>query len=127
MSSVNTASKNDRNEGKNSTMRNGMRTTHNVINSATSKISQATSNAVKSVKKRGFGSMSPEKQKEIASMGGKASHAKGTAHRFNAEEAKEAGRKGGLTTSQNAEHMAEIGRKGGQMSRRASKSNNRGR
>jgi general stress protein YciG len=39
--------------------------------------------------------MSPEKQKEIASLGGKAAHAKGTAHEFSPEEAREAGRKGG--------------------------------
>ena len=40
--------------------------------------------------------MNEEKRKEIASRGGKASHAKGTAHEFTPEEAKEAGRKGGL-------------------------------
>ncbi|MBL8719636.1 MAG: hypothetical protein JNL79_26850 [Myxococcales bacterium] len=40
--------------------------------------------------------MSPEKQKEIASLGGKAAHAKGTAHEFSPEEARTAGRKGGL-------------------------------
>ena len=44
---------------------------------------------------RGFRAMSPEKQKEIASLGGKAAHAKGTAHEFTSAEAKEAGRKGG--------------------------------
>lgn len=44
---------------------------------------------------RGFASMSPEKQKEIASKGGKAAHQKGTAHQFTSEEARAAGRKGG--------------------------------
>jgi general stress protein YciG len=44
---------------------------------------------------RGFASMSPEKQREIASKGGKAAHAKGTAHQFTSEEARMAGRKGG--------------------------------
>jgi len=44
---------------------------------------------------RGFASMDEEKQREIASMGGKAAHQKGTAHEFSSEEAKEAGRKGG--------------------------------
>lgn len=39
--------------------------------------------------------MDPEKQREIASRGGKAAHEKGTAHEFTSEEAKEAGRKGG--------------------------------
>jgi general stress protein YciG len=44
---------------------------------------------------RGFGAMDPEKQREIASEGGKASHEKGTGHEFTSEEAREAGRKGG--------------------------------
>lgn len=41
---------------------------------------------------RGFASMDPEKQREIASKGGKAAHEKGTAHEFDSEEAREAGR-----------------------------------
>ncbi|HEX7282381.1 MAG TPA: KGG domain-containing protein [Vicinamibacterales bacterium] len=45
--------------------------------------------------RRGFASMSPEKQREIASKGGRAAHAKGTAHEWSAEEARRAGRKGG--------------------------------
>jgi general stress protein YciG len=44
---------------------------------------------------RGFAGMDPEKQREIASKGGKAAHEKGTAHEFDSEEAQEAGRKGG--------------------------------
>jgi general stress protein YciG len=39
--------------------------------------------------------MDREKQRQIASKGGKAAHAKGTAHEFTREEAVEAGRKGG--------------------------------
>lgn len=39
--------------------------------------------------------MSPEKQREIASKGGRAAHVKGTAHEWTAEEARTAGRKGG--------------------------------
>jgi general stress protein YciG len=39
--------------------------------------------------------MSPEKQREIASKGGRAAHEKGTAHEWSAEEARNAGRKGG--------------------------------
>ena len=46
-------------------------------------------------KKRGFAAMDKEKQKEIASRGGKAAHVKGTAHQFTKEEAVAAGRKGG--------------------------------
>ena len=45
--------------------------------------------------RRGFASMSPEKQREIASKGGRAAHEKGTAHEWTAEEARVAGRKGG--------------------------------
>ncbi len=45
--------------------------------------------------KRGFASMDPNKQRAIASKGGKAAHAKGTAHEFTPEEAAAAGRKGG--------------------------------
>src|SRR5437763_344091 len=47
---------------------------------------------------RGFASMDRSKQKEIASKGGKAAHAKGTAHEFTSEEAREAGRKGGMAS-----------------------------
>ena len=40
---------------------------------------------------RGFASMDPQKQREIASEGGKAAHASGHAHEFNSEEARRAG------------------------------------
>ena len=63
---------------------------------------------------RGFASMDREKQKEIASKGGRAAHAKGTAHEFDSGEAREAGRKGGMAVSRNREHMAAIGRRGGE-------------
>lgn len=49
----------------------------------------------KTTSKRGFASMDPQRQKEIASLGGKAAHASGKAHEFNTAEAREAGRKGG--------------------------------
>ena len=45
--------------------------------------------------RRGFASMSPEKQREIASKGGRAAHEKGTAHEWTSDEARTAGRKGG--------------------------------
>ena len=45
--------------------------------------------------RRGFASMSLEKQREIASKGGRAAHEKGTAHEWTADEARAAGRKGG--------------------------------
>jgi general stress protein YciG len=63
---------------------------------------------------RGFASMDREKQREIASKGGKAAHAKGTAHEFDSDEARDAGRKGGQAVSRNREHMAMIGRRGGE-------------
>ena len=44
--------------------------------------------------RRGFASMSPERQREIASKGGRAAHEKGTAHEWTPEEARRAGRKG---------------------------------
>lgn len=49
---------------------------------------------------RGFASMDPQRQREIASEGGRAAHEKGTAHEFTSEEAREAGRKGGMARSQ---------------------------
>jgi len=45
--------------------------------------------------RRGFASMSREKQREIASKGGRAAHQKGTAHEWTSDEARSAGRKGG--------------------------------
>lgn len=63
--------------------------------------------------KRGFASMDPSKQKEIASKGGRAAHAKGTAHEFTSDEARVAGRKGGEAVSRDRAHMAAIGREGG--------------
>lgn len=50
---------------------------------------------------RGFASMDPQRQREIASEGGRAAHEKGTAHEFTSEEAREAGRKGGQARSAN--------------------------
>lgn len=48
--------------------------------------------------RRGFASMSAMKQREIASKGGRAAHQKGTAHEWTADEARHAGRKGGLAS-----------------------------
>ena len=63
--------------------------------------------------KRGFASMDPAKQREIASKGGRAAHAKGTAHEFTSDEARVAGRKGGEAVSRDRAHMSAIGREGG--------------
>lgn len=45
--------------------------------------------------RRGFAAMSPERQREIASQGGRAAHEQGVAHEWNKDEAKAAGKKGG--------------------------------
>jgi len=45
--------------------------------------------------RQGFASMDPDKQREIASKGGRAAHRKGTAHEWTTEEARVAGRIGG--------------------------------
>jgi len=47
---------------------------------------------------RGFAGMDPERQRQISSQGGKAAHQKGTAHEFDSNEAREAGRKGGMVS-----------------------------
>ncbi len=57
---------------------------------------------------RGFASMDRAKQREIASKGGKAAHQKGTAHEWTSEEAREAGRKGGMA-SHRRKRQAESG------------------
>jgi len=69
-----------------------------------------------SARNRGFASMDPEKQKEIARKGGRAAHEKGTAHEFTSDEARAAGRKGGERVSSNRDHMSRIGRLGGKTS-----------
>lgn len=47
---------------------------------------------------RGFASMNRDKQREIASKGGRAAHEKGTAHEWTSDEARAAGRKGGMAS-----------------------------
>jgi general stress protein YciG len=69
---------------------------------------------------RGFASMDAQKQREIASKGGKVAHEKGTAHEFTPEEARLAGSKGGEIAHEKGtaheftpEEAREAGRKGG--------------
>ncbi|MCC6626120.1 MAG: general stress protein [Chloroflexi bacterium] len=66
-------------------------------------------------KRRGFASMSDERQREIASKGGRAAHAQGRAHQFSADEARVAGKKGGRAVREKygPEFYANIGRIGG--------------
>ena len=66
--------------------------------------------------KRGFASMDEDKQREIASKGGKAAHEKGTAHEFTSEEAREAGKvahEKGTAHEFSSEEARQAGRKGG--------------
>ena len=65
---------------------------------APAKAAPRPANRVGTKSRRGFAAMSPETQRRIASEGGKASHASGRGHRFSAEEARDAGRKGGLVS-----------------------------
>lgn len=63
---------------------------------------------------RGFAGMDEARQREIASLGGRAAHESGHAHEFSSQEAREAGRKGGESVSQDRGHMSAIGQKGGE-------------
>ena len=70
--------------------------------------------------RRGFAGMSKERQREIASKGGRVAHLKGTAHQFSVSEAREMGRKGGRSAHQrgtahefSSDEAREAGRKGG--------------
>lgn len=71
--------------------------------------------------RRGFASMDRTRQREIASRGGRAAHAKGTAHEWSSDEARTAGQKGGIVVSRDRTHMATIGREGGESRSRASR------
>src|SRR5687767_10211819 len=71
--------------------------------------------------RRGFASMDAARQREIASKGGRAAHAKGTAHEWSSDEARVAGQKGGIAVSRDRAHMAAIGREGGESRSRASR------
>lgn len=72
---------------------------------------------------RGFAGMDEDKQREIASKGGRAAHEKGTAHEFSSQQAAEAGSKGGKAAHAkgtahefSSQEAAAAGRKGGQSS-----------
>ncbi len=73
----------------------------------------AAASQVPAKRRRGFAAMSPEKHRAIASLGGKAAHQKGRAHKFNTEEARAAGRRGGQALSVDQQYMADLGRRGG--------------
>src|SRR3954464_7776170 len=58
---------------------------------------------------RGFASMDSNRQREIASKGGRAAHKKGAAHQWTREEAQAAGRKGGLARHRKTQSVAGSG------------------
>ncbi len=55
---------------------------------------------------RGFASMDRDKQREIASRGGRAAHVRGTAHEWTSKQAREARRKGGMASGRNRQSSA---------------------
>ena len=63
------------------------------LNAAASTTESSPSTSANERRLRGFAAMSPEKKREIASMGGRAAHACGRAHQFSSEEARAAGKK----------------------------------
>lgn len=65
---------------------------------------------------RGFASMDPARQREIASQGGRAAHASGNAHEFTSEEARAAGAlsHGRRNAMHQAQQQSTMGRQAGQ-------------
>ena len=59
------------------------------------------------IKDRGFASMDHERRRKIASAGGRAAHEKGTAHEWTPDEARVAGRMGGLRSRQRQKHQSD--------------------
>jgi general stress protein YciG len=64
----------------------------------TASVESATPVVDKPRKSRGFAAMDPKLVSELAKRGGKAAHRAGTAHQFTSDEARVAGRKGGMAT-----------------------------
>ena len=73
-------------------------TTNEEQPSSTASDTPATTDAPKPRKPRGFAAMDRKLVSEIARKGGRAAHSAGTAHEFTTDEARNAGRKGGLAT-----------------------------
>jgi len=67
--------------------------------------------------KQGFATFAPDRLRDVCSRAGQASHRSGRAHEFTADQARDAGRKGGAVVARDRGHMAEIGRRGGLRSR----------
>lgn len=62
---------------------------------------------------RGFAGMDAERQRQISAEGGRAAHQKGTAHEFDSQEAREAGRKGGQASGGTRRRRSGGGAEGG--------------
>jgi general stress protein YciG len=69
--------------------------------------SATTTEEPKPKRRRGFAAMDPRLVSELATRGGRAAHRAGTAHEFTSEEARIAGRKGGMAT--HAKRRAKMG------------------
>jgi hypothetical protein len=63
---------------------------------------------IKRTSRRGFAAMDPERQRRIASEGGRAAHMQGVAHQWTTEEARAAGRKGGQNSRSGARNRHEL-------------------
>lgn len=63
---------------------------------------------------RSFASLSPERRRKIARLGGRAAHQRGTGHKFTSDEGRASGSKGRAAVSADCDHMARMGRLGGQ-------------
>ena len=83
---------------------------------------EAQGNKQSTTRNRGFASMDPQRQREIASEGGRAAHAKGTAHEFTSEEARRAGamshKNGNRQSAQRANNTNDQGNQAGQSNSR---------
>ncbi len=83
---------------------------------------KTTATRTKGKARRGFAAMDPSKQREIAALGGRAAHAKGTAHEWSSTEARTAGSKGGKVAHAkgtahewSSDEARSAGRKGGEV------------
>lgn len=57
--------------------------------------------------RRGFAAMTPERQREIGSQGGRAAHQQGVAHEWSREEARAAGKKGGQVSGRKRSSLSD--------------------
>jgi len=98
-------------------------------NNRGSRQGEAQGNKQSATRNRGFASMDPQRQREIASEGGRAAHAKGTAHEFTSEEARRAGamshKNGNRQSATRASSDDDQGSQGNQAGQSNSRNDNR--